>query len=465
MHRVRVRPLLVLAWLALVTADAGHARSLDLDDAIELALEQNRSLVIDALDVRAARTGVARAEAEFDVRLRPVLEFGTLDDNETLIVGVETSKRFRTGTEVSVDLVSEDFDTELGRRARLAVEFNQPLFRRFGRLVNEEPIKRATSALRRAERLYHAERANLVLDVIESYEDIQRLERQVEADDTSLERADELLRSTTAKESLGRTTRIDVLRVELQKGLAASRLAADRERLEAERQAFAELLGLDPDSPVELAGSVMFEVSLPTPAAAVGRALENRLDYAQAIADRDDAERGALIAENLVLPDVRVSGRYERADRALAFADGDRSRWFLGVSGDTDLNTRAARLDIERAQLQAASAAQRIRVVELGIAREVRQAMLAYRRSRADLKTLDANLENARARLELARRLFEAGRADNFSVTDAEEAFLDAQRDRLSGRASASLAGYDLLHALGVLVDVPAALKPGGEAR
>lgn len=445
--------------------NAAVAREIDLDRAIELALAQNRALVIDALDVRAARAGVGRAEAAFDIQVRPVLEFGTLDDDETFIVGVETSKRFRTGTQISIDLVSEDFDRDIGRRARLAVELNQPVFRRFGRLVNEEPIEQATSALRRAERFYHAERANLVLDVIESYEAIQRLDRQVAADETSLERAQELLRSTTAKESLGRTTRIDILRVELQRGLAASRLAADRERLESERQAFAELLGLDPDAPIELAGSVLFEMDMPPPAEAVARALDNRLDYAQALADHTDAERGALIAENLVLPDVRVTGRFERADQALAFADGERSRWFLGVRGDTDLNTRAARLDIERARLQAASAAQRIRVVELGIAREVRQAILAYRRTRADLKTLDANLQNARARLDLARRLFETGRADNFSVTDAEEAFLDAQSNRLSGRADASLAGYELLHALGVLVEVPDGLKPGEVTR
>ncbi len=455
------RLVLVLLALALSLAiEAAPTRRLDLDAAIELALRQNRSLVLDALDVRSARYGVERAEADFDIELRPVLEFGTLDDDQTTVFGIRTSRRFRTGAEIGVDLVSEDFDTSIGRRARLAIELNQPLFRRFGRLVNEEPIERATSALRRAQRLYHAGRANLVLDVIESYEAIQRLERQVQADEKSLERADELLRSTVAKESLGRTNRIDVLRVELQKGIAESRLNADRERLASELQAFAELLGLEPDAPVELIESTLFEVELPSPADAVARALDNRLDYAQALADFDDAERGALIAENLLLPDVRVTGRYERADEPLAFAGGDRTRWFFGVRGDTDLNTRAARLDIERSQIQAESASQRIEVVELGISREVRQAMLAYRRSRADIGTLEANLENARARLELSRRLFETGRADNFSVTDAEEAFLDAQSDLLTGRADASLAAYDLLHTLGVLIEVPESLKP-----
>lgn len=440
------------------------ARVLSLDEAIDLALEQNRALVLNAYDVRSARYGVARAETAFDLQLRPVLEFGTLDDRDTLVFGLEATQRFSTGTEVGVDLVSEDFDTSIGRRARLAVEINQPLFRRFGRLVNTEPVVLANSALRRTQRVFHARRADLVLDVIRSYEDIQRLQRQVEADQSSVERAGELLRSTTAKESLGRTTRIDVLRVELQVGLAESTLNADRERLASEREALAELLGLAPDTTLSLAPTALFDIELPPAAEAVAQALDNRLDYAQALADRVDAERGALIAENLLLPDVRVTGRYERADEPLSFG-GDDSRWFFGVRGDTDLNTRAAQIDIDRAQLQSASASQRIRVVELGIAREVRQGMLAYRRARADLGILDANLDNASARLDLAERLFESGRVDNFSVTDAEDAFLDAQSRRLSGRTEASLAAYRLLHTLGVLVEFPEDLKPGAVPR
>ncbi|MCZ7599723.1 MAG: hypothetical protein M5U09_20950 [Gammaproteobacteria bacterium] len=124
------------------------------------------------------------------------------------------------------------------------------------------------------------------------------------ADRESLDRAEELLRSTRAKEALGRSTRIDSLRVELQRGLARSRLAANTERLESERQALAELLGLDPDIVLALEPTGIFSIDLPPADEAVERALDNRLDYAQALQDRDDAVRGARIAENLLLPDV-----------------------------------------------------------------------------------------------------------------------------------------------------------------
>lgn len=458
-----MRPYLMFCcgWLAAAVAGPASGLTLDLDEAVELALRQNRSLVLSALDVRSAEFGIERAKARFDTQVRPVLEYGTLDDREVTTFGIETSRLFPSGAEASVNVSSDDFDTSIGRRARLSIELNQPLFRRFGRLVNEEPIEQATSALRRAQRQFHAQRSDMVMDVIETYETIQRLERQVAADRKSLERADELLSSTRAKESLGRSTRIDILRVQLQRGSAESRLAANREALEFEYQAFAELLGLQPGEDLELTPSEAISIDLPEPAEAVRRALGNRLDYAQAMQDREDRVRGVLLSEKLLLPDIRVTGRYERLDKPFSPTGGDRGRWFFGVRGNTDLNTHTAQLDIERARLEESSAAQRIRVVELAIAREVRQAMLSYRRSRAELGILEANVENARARLELARRLFETGRTDNFSVTDADEAFLDAQTRYLGGATRATLAAYGFLHTLGVLMEFPEALKPG----
>ncbi|GJL80464.1 MAG: hypothetical protein DHS20C01_00980 [marine bacterium B5-7] len=445
----------------MLIAIPARALRLDLDSAIDRAIRENRSIAIDALNVRSARLGVDRATTRFDVELRPVLEFGTLDGKSTSLYGIEASKLLPGGTGIAARIESENFDRTIGRRARLAVEINQPLFRDFGRLINEEPVAQATSDLRRAERLFYTQRSDLVLDVIFTFENILRLERQVTADENSVERAEALLQSTRAKESLGRTTRIDSLRVELQHGQAQSRLLADRQQLESEYQAFAELLGIDFDEEIVLESSEQLELNLPKPVDAVAQAFDNRLDYAQALQDLEDTKRGTLIAEKLVLPDVTVTGRYTRSDKPFTFGDEDRSRWFFGVRGDTDLNKRAARIDIARAELDETSAEQRIRVIELGITRDVRQAMLRYRRAQAELSPLTSNLENAKTRLELAQRLFEVGRSDNFSVTDAEDAFLEAQTRLLSGQTQATLEAYRYLHTVAALIEFPDILKPG----
>ncbi len=454
-----------LLLLAAVPSLFAQQPGMDLDRAIRLALEQNRRLAVDALGTRSAGYAVRRAESAFDVVIRPALDISSLDGDDATSAGLEVSRRLRVGTELRAAVRSEEFDRPIGRRARLALEVNQPLFRDYGTLVNEEPIRQATSSLRRTERQYHAQRSDLVLDVISSYESIQRLRRQVEADLRALGRARELADSTRAKESLGRTSRIDSLRVDLQQGQAESRLEGDRAALESEYRAFAELLGVEPGERFELAPPEVFEIDLPLAVDAVRLALDNRLDYAQALHDRNDASRGVRIARNLLRPDVTFTGRFEAADKPFIIGDGDKTRWFFGLTGDTNLNNTSDRLGAEQAAVEEMAAGQRIRVVELAVAREVQQRMLDYRRARSELGILERNLENAAARLELARSLFEVGRSDNFSVTDAETAFQDAEAELLSGQASASVAGYSFLHTTGTLVDFPAYLKPAEQRR
>jgi outer membrane protein TolC len=106
-----------------------------------------------------------------------------------------------------------------------------------------------------------------------------------------------------------------------------------------------------------------------------------------------------------------------------------------------------------------------IRIRELAIAREVQQRLSALQLARSERIIAERNFKLASDRARLARRLFERGRGDNFSVTDAEEALQDAENKRLGARAEASISGYELLHGLGMLVEVPADLKPDPRKR
>ena len=179
--------------------------------------------------------------------------------------------------------------------------------------------------------------------------------------------------------------------------------------------------------------------------------------------DFRDARRGVLIAGKQLQPDLRLVGRYQRLSDP-SDSDGglnlNEQTWFLGLAADTDFNRVRERTALRQSQLGATSSDQFLRVLELRIARELQQRILAYRRAFAELKILQRNLRHAEARLDLARRLFEIGRGDNFSVTDAEEAFLLAEGNLLSGRANASISAYELLRTVGTLTEPPPGLKP-----
>lgn len=458
------------AALAALAAGAAGGEPLDLPTAINLALQKNRDLVLAAKQLRGSALDVAGAESRFSVRLKPDGSVGATGDGAVQRYGLRASREFGWGAQISVggSLSSTDNrDTADAHRAAVDVRLDQPLFRRFGALVNEDGIVRAHSALRRARRLFEDQKANLVIQVADAFASISRLRRQIESDEEALRRADKLHRLTQAREAQGRATRVDVLRVDLQLGEARLRLTNSREALTTTERLFAELVGAAPDTRFDLEPPPLLTLTIPTPEEAVRIGLSNRLDYAQALQDRQDSRRAVRIARRGLYPDVTLKAGVERygegADRSDAFGL-DRDSWFVGLAAATDLNRSDEKIRLEKATLDEESAREVIRIRELAIAREIQEQTDAYRRAQTNLATAERNLKLAEGRARIARRLFEAGRGDNFSVTDAEDAYVQAQTALLAARSDASLSGYRLLRALGTLIESPAELKPARAA-
>ena len=449
---------------------AAAQESIDLSEAIQRALERNRELVRSALATGSSELRVTDARAEFQLRVRPEVTADVFGSDSFVGYGLLTSKKLTQGTELSltgrVARLTNEFDEpddmEL-HRGSVRVEIRQPLLRNFGSLVHREPMVQANSDLQRARRRFELQRTDLVLEVVRTYEEILRLEQRVRADNDSFERMDALYEVTEAKAAHGRTTRVDTLRVSLLRGEALARLETSQERLESTRQDFAELLGQPPDTVFELTQPALLDIDVPGPEEAVRTALANRLDYAQVLQDAEDSGRRLRIARRRFLPDlVLVAGHEwfgEDPSRSRAIQLDD-NRWFVGLAAGTDLNLTRDRIAVGQAELNQSAVQQTVEIVELSIARQVQQQLLAYRRAQGELKISERNQELAENRLKVARRFFEMGRGDNFSVTDAEEAFLQSENRWLSSRAEASISGYRLFRALGNLLPAPQDLKP-----
>ena len=452
----------LFASLVLLPGSAYGVQEIDLEQAINLALKQNQNLVLSVFSTQTASFGVDAANSEFRISARPVANLDTTDQGDVSSrYGLNVSRKFHAGTVISSSLVSEDLAGFAGRQENLRIGIEQPLFRNSGYLVNEEPLVQANQNLLSALRRLELQKIDLTVEVVRSYENILRLKEQLRADKKSHERATALFRRTKAMEALGRSTRVDTLRVELQRGQALSRLETDQERLSSAQAGFSELLGFKPDTRFELVPTRLLELEVPPLEEAVRISFKNRLEFAQAIQDSQDAERGLLIAQKRLWPDIRLVARYNRTNTNDSLELGpDQNEWFVGLSADTDFNLAVERAALGQAKVGEESSNQLIRVQKLSIARELQQSILLYRRAHAELKILIRNLQHAAARLQLAQRLFDIGRGDNFSVTDAEEAFLQAESQLLFSQSTASISGYELLRAMGILTEVPDKLKP-----
>ncbi len=465
-HRVtRLLATALILSTCLAAAAPTNSTPLTLDAAINAALNHNRQLARGALAVTRTELGVKAAREEFATGVIPHGAVNTTDSDTEWRYGMRAERKLVWGTEIGVDasvLRYPSFVDEPWRSA-VKVDVRQPLFRRFGRLVHEEPLTAAGEQHRAERRHWELQKADLIVDVARQFESIVRLEKQVSCDAAMFARANRLLELTRAREQQGRASRVDTLRVELQRGQAETRLENHRESLFVTRRNLAELLGLPPETDCSPSPSPLPDLDVPPMDIAVQTALSNRLDYAQLIQDYHAAIRGAKLARRRLQPDVNLVAGNEQYGQAVTFKDSrdlDHNLWTVGLAGQIDLNRKRNKPLVDISEVDVQAARESIGIRALSIAREVQQAVSAYRQSRSELSIAGRNYAAAEARSELARRLFEMGRGDSFSVTDAETAYVEAESVLLAARASVCVSGYTLLRLMGTLTDSPNDLKP-----
>jgi outer membrane protein TolC len=454
-------PRVALTMPTDTVTDAPNASRLSLTSAIEYAILHNRDMRSARLGVQSTRIGLTRSQAEFKSHVTPGGVLSSSSDSSEAGYGLRVDQKLKWGTQFEGGLnyrsVSEEPDA-----VSLSVAVVQPLFSGAGVLVNAEPIRSAELEVIAARRTFQMRKTNLILEVVRVFESTLRGQRQIAADARAYERLVALDRLTRAREAQGVGTKVDSLRVELQLGEVSSQLENSRERYAAELDDLRSLLGWKGTNALELESPPLLDLKLPAFEVAATIAFGNRLDYAQALQNYRDVLRKGRIARKLLQPDLSITTRYamdggNNGDRPFDFGE---DAWFVGLTVASDLHRREERADYEQSKIARKQVAIALDDLEYQITRDVRVQIRAYRRAQTDLSITHRNAEIASKRQRLAERLFRMGMGDNFAVTDAESAFLDATNTKYAARAEASLSGYRLLASLGTLIESAEDLKP-----
>ncbi len=463
----KILPLLVpILGTFPAAAETNAPLALSLQGAVQLALLQNRDLAKLAATHESALLGRADAETEFSIRARPNAGASATAGIQTRQFGVDLLKKTEWGTQLEIGgaLTKSDIpDSDFAARDSVHVTLSQPLLRYAGQLVNREGLERASSRIKTTLRSLELKKSDVALQVIQTYAEISRVEAQTAVEQAALARLDKLARLTQARVQQGRATKVDALRVESQRGDAATRARTVAERAAALRLDLTELLGLAPQFTLQLAPPPMLAVETQAVERAVATALANRLDLAQVQQDHRDVERGLRIARHMLLPDLKLVATYERYGEGATLSSAssfDQNNWSIGLQADGEIGTGRERIAYRQAQLDERTALADIETARRLIERQVRQQLLEQARAAAEVGQAQRNRSVAEARLRLARRLFEMGRGDNFAVTDAEQQFQQAETAWLAAQTEAALAGYKLRRLLGTLLEQPAELKP-----
>ncbi len=450
---------LLVACNLLAPVDAQDAAvPLSLDEAVRLALRQNRELLNSRDRLTSADISLETAQSEFRVSIRPEVS-GLYQQSDELdqSYGVRFSKRFTIGSEASWEVrtqVDDSDDQDEPYQTDLIFAYKQPLLRGRGRLAATERIVSAQEQRRIQQRAYCLAQQRLIVQVVSSYYGIARDRLLIDAHERAVERAELLKNAADAKLKVGMASKMDVFRAELQLLNAQNRIVDARASFANEQRRFDVLLGNATDIRYAFVSALAYA---PTPLdqeELIRQALESRLELKTENDRIDEAERQLMIAEQALLPPLDVSVRYTFRGTGEAFDqswDMEDSFWGVGLSSSFDIDMAQERANYQQAQLTLNAAIRALQTTQEDIVSEVMQTVVSVRQAQASVELQTQSVAQAEKQLELSSLRYKKGLSDNLEVVESEENLMNAKTGYYSAVAQHLVATLRLQQATGTL--------------
>ncbi len=388
---------------------------LTLDDAVRLALQNNRSLI----DARLARK---LQEFALDVagdRYRPTVTIGPStrvqkEQDWIADASVDTGLQVPTGGQFSLR-----YDT-LGN---VSLGFSQPLLKGFGVSVDTAPLRLARLTDEINVLAFREAIAGVVVSTIRAWRDLVRARRQLEIGESSLERAQRQLEINRTLIEAGQMAAREILQSEANVADRELALVQSRNRVTTSNFGLIDILDIDGATevrPLEMPVARRPVVSLEE---AIDVALRHASAHALALLAIEIAAIDLEVAENKTLWDLTL--------------DTETSRSMGGGSEATNYSA-GLRLTIplwERSpELGLMSARAGVRRAERDLA-EVRQTMdIAVRQAVHDVEVGLRRIGLAREarslaeeKLEIERSKLQQGLSSIFQLSRFEEDLVNAQ--------------------------------------
>lgn len=448
---------------------------LTLDDALALAARTSRDYLREREEVYLAALSLTGARNRFNPLFGGGLdgalegESGGVNDGVTASGGADAnvSRAFETGGSL-VLAIATDFLENLttGNPFRLAqtllrADLVLPLARGAGWVARENLIQAERNALY-AMRDFARFQQEFTVDVTSSYYRILQRRNTWKNEETAYE---SLLRLLERQEALGATGagRIPDFEVDQTR---QDKLRADERRLLARIAYFSAL----DDFKLQLGIRIRVDLDLPDDdlerlydrgpvrppygePAAVGLALEERLDLDNARDQEVDAWRKVLVAENALGPDVNLElgGALRTADEHPFDLTQPQVEGLLGLDIDLPLERTAERNAFRAALIQAARARRQRQAREDGVVLQVRES---YRRLDRAERSYEIQADGARLaerRVESTNLLLEAGKASTRDRLEAEDARVRARNASVLALVDHAIARLELELNVGTL--------------
>ena len=420
-------PLLLAPWSTASGQgqDGGEGAPLELtlDDAIRLALQNNRSL----LDAQLARTIQAFALEVAEDRYRPTAAFSPVvraekELGERADFAVETGLRIQTGGQFTLrwskPLAGHDDSADA-----LSLAFSQPLLRGFGTDIDTASLRIARISERIGALALREAVASVVVSTIQAWRGRVRAQRQLEIGEASMARARRQLETNRALIEAGQMAAREILQSEADVAERELGLVETRNGVTSANFSLIDILDIDSATEVRPVEGLVARRSPLRLDEAIETALRHSPRYARALLGQEIAAIGLEVAENDQLWDLSLAADVSRGTGE----GGQETDYSAGLRLTVPLWDRRPELGLRSARAGVTQAERSLEELRQATDIEVRQAVHDVEVGLRQIELARQALALAEEKIEIERSKLQQGLSSTYQLIQFEEDLVRAQ--------------------------------------
>ncbi len=450
-----------------------NAIQLSLDQAVEIALQQNLGIVIERYNRTRQRLGITESLGIYDLlasadvsatdTTSPVISALDAGKSNSQDFNFSFSQRVPTGGDVSLgwrngrtesNAAIRDLSTSFDSGFTFA--YSQPLLRNFGRLNNEREIIIAQQNSQLSRQEFERVVTTTTQDVVNAYWNLVNARQQLVVDQQSLGLATELHDRNRIQVEVGTLAPLELVQSEAAIATREEEIIRSTAAIGDAEDVLRRLLNL----PAE--GGIWETPINPTTApeteritidvdAAIATALQERPELRSQEIQLQLAQIDAQFLKNQLKPDLNLNVNYGYSGVGLQYGDAfdqitglDFGRWFIQLQFAYPIQNRAARAQSASANLNVERVQAQLEEQRTLITTEVRRAARAVETAAKQIDAARTSVRFQEQSLDAERKRYENGMSTSFQITQIQEDVTQARRNEVQATINyrTSLAEY-----------------------
>ncbi len=411
MKRLILVTLLIFSTFFCPPLASAETRSLTLDQCLEIAYEQNQTLLQLKEKVNSAKYGVEETRSGFFPQLSLSGSYTRLGKIPTYDVG--GGMKIALGTENNYNL---------------SLSYQQPFFT-WGKIQAGYDISKYNLSLTKEE--YRKTKQEIKFNVISLFYNILLAKELIKVREESIARIGDHLKAVTDRYDKGYASEFDVLRVKVQLANAKPSLTQAKNLYQLTINNLKNILGISLEDSVNFEGTLNFEPIEVEKSQAEEFALKNRSELKLILDQKGIGEKALVIAKATNKPNLLGSASYSYK-RPFYSIDEWETDWnftflvsvpifdgFLTRSKVSQARSDLKQLDITEKQIQD--------FIKL----EISQAISDLNLAKENIVSQEENVKQAKESLRIAKVQYQQGLLTNIEEMDTELALTIAQTNYL----------------------------------